>query len=104
MISLSTASDELFGCENPYLSFYKSVFIIAPSSLDLGNSFNSFKTITSKWRSDRNMCRLDMATKYVQNVFLTHGCLQSRLDEIADEPFCGLLFMVRFDLINIAIS
>jgi hypothetical protein len=50
------------------------------------------------------MCRPDGATKHVQNVFLTHACLQSRPDEIADELFCQLLFMARFDLVNIGIS
>jgi hypothetical protein len=50
------------------------------------------------------MCRLDMATKHVQKVFLTHGRLQSCLDEIADKLFCNILFMARFDLVNFGIS
>jgi hypothetical protein len=50
------------------------------------------------------MCGLDEATKHVQKMFLTHGRLQSRLDEIADELFCKLLFMACFDLVNFGIS
>jgi hypothetical protein len=50
------------------------------------------------------MCRPDGAIKRVQKVFLTHARLQSHPDEIADELFCQLLFMVRFDLVNIGIS
>jgi hypothetical protein len=87
-----------------HLSFYRGVFIIAPSSLDLGSSFNSFKTVTGRRRLDGNMCHLDGATKHIQNVFLTHARLQSRLEEIADELFCQLLFMAHFDLVNIGIS
>jgi hypothetical protein len=86
------------------LSFYRGVFIIAPSSLDLRSSFNSFKTVTGRRRPDGNMCHLDRATKHVQNVFLTHVRLQSRSNEIADELLCQLLFMARFDLVNIGIS
>jgi hypothetical protein len=104
MISFSIASDELFGGENSYLSFYKGVFIIAPLSLDIGNNLYSFKTVTGTWHSDRNMCRPDGATKHAHNMFLTHGRLQSRSDEIVDEPFYSLLFMTHFDLVNIGIS
>jgi hypothetical protein len=50
------------------------------------------------------MCHPDGATKHVQKVFLTHARLQSRPDEIADELFCRLFFMARFDLVNIGIS
>jgi hypothetical protein len=50
------------------------------------------------------MCYPDKATKYVQNVFLTHDHLQSHPGEIADEPFCSLLFMAHFHLVNIGIS
>jgi hypothetical protein len=32
---------------------------MAPSSLDLGNSFNSFKTVTGRHRPDGNKCRPD---------------------------------------------
>jgi hypothetical protein len=50
------------------------------------------------------MCHLDGETKHIQKVVLTHGHLQSHSDEIADELFCKLLFMARFDLVNIGIS
>jgi hypothetical protein len=86
------------------LSFYRGVFIIAPSSLDLGSNFNSFKTVIGRRRPDGNMCHPDRATKQVQNVFLTHARLQSRPDEISDELFCQLLFIARFDLVKIGIS
>ena len=86
------------------LSFYTGVFIITPSSLDLGSNFNSFKTVTGRRHPDGNMCRPDGATKHVQNVFLTHDRLQSRPNEIADEPFCSLIFMVHFHQVNIGIS
>jgi hypothetical protein len=86
------------------LSFYRGLFIIVPSSLDLGSSFNSFKTVTGRRHPDGNMCRPNGATKHVQNVFLTHARLQSCPDEIADELFCRLLFMAHFDLVNIGIS
>jgi hypothetical protein len=47
----------------------------------------------------------ERATKHIQNMFfLTHGHLQSRPDEIAHEPFCSLLCMAHFDLVNIRIS
>jgi hypothetical protein len=85
-------------------SFYRGVFIIAPSSLDLGSSFNSFKTVIGRRRLDKNICRLNGATKHVQKVFLTHGHVQSCPDKIADELFCNLLFMAPFDLIKFGIS
>ena len=85
-------------------SFYRGVFIIAPSSLDLESSFNSFRTVTGRRRPDGNIFRLDGASKHDQKVFLTHARLQSCPDEIADELFCRLLFMACFDLVNIGIS
>jgi hypothetical protein len=51
-----------------------------------------------------NKCHPDGATKHSQNVFLTHGRLQSHPNKIAHEPFYSLLFMARFNLINIKIS
>jgi hypothetical protein len=86
------------------LSFYRGIFIIAPSSIDLGRSFNSFKIITGRCNPDGNMCHPDGAIEDVQKVFLTHGCLQYCSDEIVDELFCRLLFMAHFDLVNIGIS
>ena len=93
------------------LSFYRGIFIIAPSSLDLGSSFNSFKTVTGRqcldgnmFHLDGNMFRPDGASKHDQKVFLTHVRLQSRPDEIANELFCLLLFIARFNLVNIRIS
>jgi hypothetical protein len=50
------------------------------------------------------MCHPDGATKHVQKVFLTHGRLQSQLDEIADELFCSFLFMAHFDQVKFGIS
>jgi hypothetical protein len=52
MISLSTASDALSGVKIRTSLFYKGVFIIAPSFLNLGNRFNSFKIVTGRWRLD----------------------------------------------------
>ena len=104
MVSLSTASNKLSRSENLCLSFYGRVFKIAPSSLDLENSLYLFKTVTGTRHPDGNMCCRDGATKHVQNIFLTHGRLQSGPDEIAHEPFCSLLFIARFNLINIRIS
>jgi hypothetical protein len=104
MISLSTASDELFGGKNSYISLSINMYLNSSIILDLGNNLYSFITVTGTRRPDGNMCCLDGATKHVQNVFLTHGCLQSCLDVIAHELFYSPLFIARFNLINIGIS
>jgi hypothetical protein len=100
MISLSTASDELFGGKNSYISLSINMYLNSSIILDLGNSLYSFITVTGTRRPDGNMYCLDEATKHVQNVFLTHGCLQSCLDVIAHELFYILEFFERLDGIS----